>query len=150
MSSTGIYVISRVSPCQLADCLARQRNDTKTIQPHFFHTCHAYRYHRTLPVYNSFSDLDVCWWSRGELKANPLGCIFSHTLQLIRMKLDMMLKQFTLTFLILLLGAVYWKRRNDCCFNDCVQKFNVCVHSNLYLLQTCDSRCYWTLHFDTV
>ena len=61
----------------------------------FSHTCHAYRHRCT--IYTTLSDLDVCWGSQGQRKAKPLCFIFL----LIRIKSDVVLKQFKLNFLIL-------------------------------------------------
>ena len=53
-----------------------------------------------LPFYTSFTDLHLCLGSQGQRKAKPLGFIFVHIFQLIRMKFVMVLKQFSLNILI--------------------------------------------------
>ena len=44
-------------------------------------------------INTTFTDLDLGWGSQGQRKAKPLGFIFFHNFQLIRMKYDMVLKQ---------------------------------------------------------
>ena len=55
-----------------------------------FQTCHAYRHRYLLPLYTTFSDLDLGWRSRDQPKTKPVGFIFSHTFQLIRLKFDVL------------------------------------------------------------
>ena len=61
---------------------------------------HAYA-HAILPFYTTFTDLDLGSGSQGQCKAKPVGFIFSHIFQLIRMKYDMVLKQFHLILLLI-------------------------------------------------
>ena len=65
-----------------------------------FHTCHDYRYHSLLPFCSIFTDLDLAWGLQGQHKAKTFGLIFSHTSELIRMKLVLLLKQFQLNSLV--------------------------------------------------
>ena len=56
----------------------------------------------TSTIFNiTFTDLDIAWGSLGQLKAKPIGLVFSHTSQLIRMKFDAVMKQFRLNVLTL-------------------------------------------------
>ena len=50
--------------------------------------------------YTVFSDFDLDWRSQSQHKAKPTGFIFSHTFELIRMKLVLVFKQFKLNTLI--------------------------------------------------
>ena len=52
--------------------------------------------------YTTLTDFDLAWGSQGRRKAKYFGLIFSHTFQLIRMKFDIVLKQFKLNMLVLL------------------------------------------------
>ena len=72
----------------------------------FFIYCHADRHHWLLPLYSVFTDLDLVWGSIGQCKAKPNCLIFSHTFCLIRMKFDVVMKQFKLNTLRLLLSTV--------------------------------------------
>ena len=58
---------------------------------------------------------------------------FSRTLQLIRMKFDLVLKQFKLNILIPLLSDSWFKKGNNHCFNDCWKISKVGMH-----LDTCE------------
>ena len=60
----------------------------------FFHTCHVYCYRGLLPVYTTFTDLGLAWRSQGQRKAKPVVFIFLCTSWLIRIKFDMVVKQF--------------------------------------------------------
>ena len=57
-------------------------------------------------------------------KHKPHGFIFSHTFQLIRMKSDMVLKQFKLNSLTLLLNEIERNKGNNCCFTDLTKTNN--------------------------
>ena len=48
-----------------------------------------------------FTDLDLAWGSQGQSKAKPLGFIYLHTYQFIRVKFEKVLKQFKLNILFL-------------------------------------------------
>ena len=37
----------------------------QTLEPNYFHTCHAYRHSLLLPLYTAFTDLDLAWGSQG-------------------------------------------------------------------------------------
>ena len=83
--STWICVTSRVHQA----ALAWQKFQHWTLCENFstiFHTCHVHRHHWLLLFCTTFNDLGLGWGSQGQRKAKPLGFIFSHTLQLIRMK----------------------------------------------------------------
>ena len=51
----------------------------------------------------TFTELDRAWGSQGQHKAKPLGFIFSHTFQLIRMKIDVGMMVDAIKFYILIL-----------------------------------------------
>ena len=93
--------------------LAWQKLNRQTFQPIFFfffffyNTCHAYRHHGLLPLYTTFTDLDICWGSQGNCKAKPLSFNFSHVFQLIRVKFDIVLKLLKLNNMTLV-----WMRVN--------------------------------------
>ena len=95
-------------------CLAWQKLERWTLHANFstkdisYMPCLWARFASTrlLPFYTTFTDLDLASGSQGKHKANPLGFIFSHTFQLIRMKVSMVLKQFKLNTLILYLGEI--------------------------------------------
>ena len=85
-----------------------------------------------LPFCTTFTDLDIAWGSQGQHKAKPAGFIFSQTFPLIRMKFDMMMKQFKLNILRLLLREIYGNKGNDCCFTlTCIWTFMNWFDSNL-------------------
>ena len=52
--------------------------------------------------FSTFTDLDLAWGSQAQRKAKPISFILSHTFHLIRMKFDVMMKQFKLNVLRLL------------------------------------------------
>ena len=84
----------------------------------YVHMCHTYRLHWLLLFYTTFTDPDLGWGSLHQCKVKLLDFIFSHTFQLIRLKFDLVLKQFKLHILILLLIQIWWNEGNDCCFTD--------------------------------
>ena len=84
---------------------------------HVLSYCHAYMHHWPHPFYNTFSDLDLGWGSQSQWKAVPFDVIFSHTFQLIKMKLDVVLKQFKMNFLCLLLYDIFVIKGSDCTEN---------------------------------
>ena len=53
-----------------------------------------------------FTDVDLVWGSQGQSKAKPVGFNFSYTFHLIRMKFDVVMKQFKLNIMILLLNKI--------------------------------------------
>ena len=61
----------------------------------------------------------------------PLGFLFSHTLQLIRVKYDVALKQFKFNILILFLSEILGNQGNKCCF-IVSKKFNADILSDAY------------------
>ena len=118
-----------------------------------FHACHAYG-HNWLYHFMPFSfDLDLGWRSRDQHGSKPLGFISLYTFKLIRMKSDVLFKQFKLNILIQVLSEIQWNKGNNCCFTDCIKKlqgWHVFRHLWINSVQTCyDSRYNWTLHFDT-
>ena len=123
MSIMWIYVISRVQP---AGRLPFQKLNvgqyTQTVQPIFFNTWHACRYHCLLPFHTTFTDLDRFGGSQGQRKAKPIGFIFSHAFLFIRVKFDVMMKQFKLNIWdYFFFTKICWNKRNDCCLTDCVE-----------------------------
>ena len=70
------------------------------------------------------------------VKQNLLAS-FPFSFHLIRIKFDVVTKQFKLNILRvrLLLSKISWNERNNCCFTDtdCIkQTFNVVMHSDVY------------------
>ena len=139
MSMIWIYVMSRVCPSVLLSGwpghLGWQKLWGWTLQANcslkFLHTCYAYRHHWLQPFYTTFTDLYLAWVSQGQGKAKPLGFIFLHTFNLIRMKFCVAMKRFKLNIERLLIKG-YWKKGNNCCETDlhktnltlaCIQTF---------------------------
>ena len=91
----------------------------------FFHTCHAHRHMKFYHFNPPWLKGDHGCGSQNKRKTRPLGFVFWQTFQLIRMKFNMVLKQFKLNIPILL-----WVRFNR-------------IES--YLIRWY----YWTLDFDT-
>ena len=78
----------------------------------------------------------------------PSWLHFLSYLQLIRMKLDKVLKQFKLNILILLLNEMYCNQGNNCCFTE--KRWHAFGCLWIDLVQTrYDDRYYWTLNFST-
>ena len=71
---------------------------------------------KTLTFCTTLTDLDLAWGSQSRGKIKPIGFIFSHNCDLIRMKFDVVMKQFKLNILRLLLSKIYWNKGNNCCF----------------------------------
>ena len=83
--------------------------------------------------YTTFTDLDLAWGSQGHCVPKPVGFIFSHTFHLIRMKSDVVMKQFEQHIWRLLLSKIYWKKGNEFCSTNCIKKtFNVSVYLDIY------------------
>ena len=76
-------------------------------QPDCFYTRLVNRHHWLLPFYTTFNDLDLAWRSKGQRNAKPVGFILLHIFPINGMKLDIMLKQFTLNIPILLLSEIH-------------------------------------------
>ena len=57
---------------------------------------------------------------------------FSHTCHFIRMKFDVVMKQFRGNILMLLLSKISQNKGNNCCFADCVKNINIGMHSDVY------------------
>ena len=109
---------------------------TRKLSNHFFfHACHGYRHHLHTILYR-FHWSWACLGSQGQRKIKPIGFIFSHTFHLIRMKFDVVIKQFKLNTLRvrLLLSMIY--ENNNCCFTDSMKKnpFNIRMHLDVYKL----------------
>ena len=64
-------------------------------------------YALTSTILYRFADLDLAWGSQGQRKAKPIGFTFSHSLHLIKMKFDGVMKQFKLNILRLFLMFFY-------------------------------------------
>ena len=103
------------------------------IFPRCFHVCHAYRHHWLLPFCTTFTDLDLARGSQCQRKATPLGFILSHAFQLIKMKSNIVFRQFKLNILILFWDETEWSRGNNCILNSSESKknFNVGLHSDV-------------------
>ena len=93
----------------------------KLFEPIFFNACNTYWHHWLIPVYITFTDLNLDLGLQGQHKAKPLSFILSYTFQLIRMKTDLVLKQFKLNILILFLSEIWWIMGNNCRFSDCIK-----------------------------
>ena len=88
-----------------------------------------YYKHQFIPL-----SLDLAWESQGQCKSKSL--IFSHTFPLIRIKFDLVLKQFKLNIVILFLSEMYWiwnKKKSAVLFTGS-KNFNVGMHSDVYEL----------------
>ena len=97
-----------------------------------FHTCHAYRDHGLLPFYITFADLDPGWNSQGQQRAKPLVFIFSHTFQMIKMKFDLLLKQFRLNVPILFWARFLGTREITAVILTVPKNFIVGMHLDIY------------------
>ena len=104
----------------------------QTVQPKFVHTFHAYRHHWLLPCYTTFTDLEFVWGSQDEHKVKPIGILFWHTFQLLRIKFDMVMKQFKLNILGLPLRKISGNKGNNCSFTNCIKNFNIGMYSEVY------------------
>ena len=98
----------------------------------FFHTCHTYRHHWVLSFCTIVTYLNLGWRSQGQRKARSPGFFFSHTFQLIRMKVDMVLKHFKLNSLILFLSDILWKQGKQLLFYWLYQTLLFGVHLDIY------------------
>ena len=76
----------------------------QTIQPVSFSPCLFAQL--TSAILYHFIDLDHAGGLQSQHKVKPLGFIFSHTFQMIRIKFDKVLKQFQLSILILHLSEI--------------------------------------------
>ena len=107
----------------LLSCMARTLMSDIRWTIKFFHTCHAYRHHWLLPFYTLFSDLDPGCGSQGQRKAKPLGFIFLHTIWLMKIRFEMMLKQFKLkSWFYIRMRVNETREMTAFFFTDCVQK----------------------------
>ena len=86
------------------------------------YTCQACRRHWLLSIYTAFTNHDFARGTQGQRKAKPIGYIFLHTFQLIRLKFDLVMKQLKLNILRLLLNKSYWNKGNNSCFTDYIKK----------------------------
>ena len=90
-------------------------------------TCIYCRHHWLTPFHWPWPCLRVT----RSTQSKPIGFIFSHSVQLTRMKCDVVMKQFKLH--ILRLPLIYWNEGRNCCFADCIQEnFNVDMHLDVY------------------
>ena len=74
-------------------------------------------------VYTTFTEIDPAWGSQGKRTSRPLDFIFSHNFQLIRMKFNMVSKQFKLINLVQLLSEIYLNKGINCCFTYSVKNW---------------------------
>ena len=79
--------------------LARRKLECWTLHTNFLtkllHTCHAYRHHWFLPFYITFSDLErTSLGVTRSAQSKPVDFIFSYIFQLLKITLDVALKQF--------------------------------------------------------
>ena len=93
------------------------------------HTCLAYRLHWLLPL---STDLDLAWGSQGQCKAKPIGFIFSHTFQLIKMKFDVVMKQFKQTSWDYILVSFIEIREITAVLLTVSKSFNTGMQSDVY------------------
>ena len=89
----------------------------------------------TSAILYHFIDLDLVWGSQGLCKAKPIGFIFSHTFDLIRMKSDVLMKQFKLNIMRLVLIKIYLhKGKISAVLQTALETFNAGMHSDVYVL----------------
>ena len=86
-------------------------NITHKIFHQFFHTCHVYKNFLLLPFYIAFSDLDFGWGHKISSKQSLLASFSCKTFQRIRIKCDLVLKQFK--FNNLMVKAQNYSYQND-------------------------------------
>ena len=136
MSLIWIYVMSCAHPSGRPAVLQEKTLVLDTLHANYlawvFHTCYAYRYHWLLPLYIFFPDLDLTWGSQGQHETKPIGFIFSHTFPLVRMKFDVVMKQFNLTF-----SDCFWvrfreTRRITAVLLTASKNFQAGMHLNMY------------------
>ena len=128
----GLFVF--VQPTSYSSCFAKTSwlIITHRLSAKFFHTHHAYWHHWLPPFYISGLSLS---WSQNQCKTNSVGFILSHTFHLMRMKFDMVLKQFRWNICILILSFVYLSKGYNCWFLRAAWKsFNIGMHSDIYEL----------------
>ena len=115
-----------------------------------FHTCHAYRYNLVLPFHFMFTDLDLTFGSQGQHEAKPVSFIFSHTFHLIKLKFDVVIKQFMLNIVKVLLSKICRNKGNNCCCTGYVKRIYTFGRLHISLIQIwSDDRYCCTLHVDT-
>ena len=84
-----------------------------------------------------FSDLDFGWGITISAESKHVEFIILHTFQLVRMKLDVVMKQFKFNILVLFLSKIFLAKGNNCCFTHCIQKIR-----NLSRIRTFTNRIY--------
>ena len=65
-------------------------------------------------------------------KANPVGFILWHTFQVIRMKFDIVLKQFKVDILLICLSRFTLSRQIAAVLPTVSKNITVCMHSDIY------------------
>ena len=75
-----------------------------------------------------FTDLDLGERSQGKQKAKPLGFIFSRTFQLIRMKFDVVLKDF---FVVVVQNEII-ETREISFLRTASKNFNISMHTDIH------------------
>ena len=97
MNNIWISLVSYVClPAYWLDC-GRNFNvgaPGANFSPKFFDACYAYGHHLNSTMH--FNDLDLGWGPQGHCKARSTGFIFLPSFKLIRMRFDVVLKQFKL------------------------------------------------------
>ena len=85
-----------------------------------------------LPCQTTFTVHILACGSQSQRKAKPNGIIFLTHFSLIRMKFDVMMKQFKLNILRLLLSKIYFHKGNNCFFYWLHPKqINISVHADV-------------------
>ena len=76
----------------------------KLFNQFFFHACHAYSHYSLPPFYTTFTGLDLGWGHKVSTKQSLFHFL---TFQQIKMKFEVMVKQFRQNILILCLSVSY-------------------------------------------
>ena len=106
MSIIWIYVMSSVRLAGwsvLRNTIFNVWHYIQTVLPNCFHTCMLF--HTCINFYQfiALTVLDLAWGSQGQHKAGPIGFIFLHIFDPIRIKFDVMMEQVKLS-----LHRLFW------------------------------------------
>ena len=141
VSNVWICVISCVHTASQMSSLAKilfwtlhANSSTK-----LWHTYNVYRNHWLVVLYTT---LTVAVSHNDGMKQKPAGFIFSHTSQLNRMKVEVVLMQVKLNILILLLSEICWNKGNNDCFTVYVRKLTLaCIW--MFMNRFCPDLLWW-------
>ena len=121
----------------LAGCLMCQKLKPWTLHAifstsFFSNVPSLYYKHQLIPLSLTLPEDHKVRGSQGQCKSKSL--IFSHMFPLIRIKFDLVLKQFKLNIVILFLSEMYWNKKKTAVLFTGSKNFNVGMHSDVYEL----------------